>query len=136
MVALSEAVGRTFVMWRPLSGARVDAAAGELALSFLDAAGGVKVEVGLALGGLLSPRLNAGVEASVRLVTAPAGWQSKVEAAQSALAPALGAAGQSMGKVLDTVCDCVCGVLSAAEAGSPPPAAAAPQAAPGITLAA
>lgn len=61
MVALAEQVGRKFVAWRPLSSVRVEGAASQLVLSFVDATQGVKVEAGLGLSGLLDPRLNAGV---------------------------------------------------------------------------
>lgn len=60
MAALAEHTGRAFVAWRPLAGARVDATAGRLVLSFVDAARGAKVEMGLGLRALLDPRLNAG----------------------------------------------------------------------------
>jgi len=60
MAALAEQVGRAFVAWRPLAGVRVDGEAGELVLAFVDAARGVKVDVGLALSGLLNPRADAG----------------------------------------------------------------------------
>jgi hypothetical protein len=62
MAALAECVGRAFVTWRPLAGARVDAARESLVLSFVDAARGVKVDLGLGLSGLLDPRLNTGAQ--------------------------------------------------------------------------
>ena len=60
MAGLVEAIGRAFVACRPLVAVRVGGAGGELVLGFVDAVRGIKMEVGLALDGLLEPRLNAG----------------------------------------------------------------------------
>ncbi|KAI8473292.1 MAG: hypothetical protein J3K34DRAFT_519130 [Monoraphidium minutum] len=133
MAALAEHLGRAFVAWRPLAGVRVDAAAaggdGALVLSFVDAAQGVKVDVGLGLAGLLNPRLDAGIESSVEVVAAPEGWGAAAAAdARAALAPVLAAGAPTAtgtAKMLDAVCERVCRLLQATAGAAAAPAPAA-----------
>ena len=124
MAALSEAVSRALAAWRPLSGARVDG--GDLVLSFVDAARGVKVEAALALDDLLEPLAGAGVASSARVLTvggAGGATAGALEAAQAELARAVAAAGGATAAV-GAACECVVRLMGQAAAAAAPAAGA------------